>query len=161
MTESADFARLARNWDDWCGLAQLGDPSVSTRCGDCAALFSSADYSVHLRRDRDWWAVDTVDDRGQRVNDTARFSRFALAEKYLIWLWASTARSVVQAPVLGKSLYALGFEPGIEALPLSEGVFELRSPAGRAVLSEPYATIFSHLIGQSEEQIEQTVRAGL
>lgn len=161
MTGPADFARLARNWDHWCHLARLVDPSVSTQCQDCAVLFSSADYSVHLRRDSAWWSVDTVNDRRQRVNDTARFSSYALAEKYLVWVWASAARSALQATVLGKALYALGFDAGVEAVPLSEGVFELRSPTGRAVLTEPYATIFSHLMDQPEEQIEKMVGAGL
>lgn len=161
MTDTPDFARLTRNWFYWTGLGQFGNASESTDCDDCAILFSSDVYSVHLRHDGIWWNVDTVDDRRQRHDDTAKFSSYALAEKYLTWIWASTARGAVGAPVLGPPLYALGFEPGVETVPISEGIFELRSPDGRAVLMEPYATIFSHLMHKSEEEIEQTVRAGV
>ena len=71
------------------------------------------------------------------------------------------ARSVLRAPILGQMLYAKGFVSTVDRLPLDKGVYELRSPEGRAVLSEPYATIFSHLIGRSEEDIEQMLRADL
>lgn len=161
MSELPDLARLAGNWLYWSELAQLTDPSVSTSCTDCEVLFSSNDYSVHLRHADNWWVVDTVDDRHQRSDDTARFSSYELAEKYLVWVWASTAKSFVRAPLLGPALYAKGFAHGVEATPLSEGVYELRSADGRAVLREPYATIFSHLIGQPEEAIERMVRAGI
>jgi hypothetical protein len=56
-------------------------------------------------------------------------------------------------------LYAKGFEPSVERLALTEGVYELSSPEGRAILAEPYATIFSHLMGRSEEDIEQMLQA--
>ncbi|WP_319430551.1 hypothetical protein [Mycobacterium sp. RTGN5] len=161
MTEAADFGRLSQNWLYWSELGQLTNLSVSTSCPDCTILFHSDDYSVHLRHDDDWWVVDTVDDRHQRQNDTARFSTYDLAEKYLVWVWASTARSVVRAPILGPTLYAQGFASGVEAIPVSEGIYELRSPEGRAVLREPYATIFSHLMHTSEEDIERMVRADL
>lgn len=161
MTEAVDFDRLSRNWFYWCGLAQLGDVSVSTECADCRVLFSSSDYSVHLRHDGDGWCVDTVDDRRQRQNATATFSSFALAEKYLVWMWGSTARSAVRAPILGRRLYDRGLEGTVEAIPISEGIYELRSPEGRAVLMEPYATIFSHLMGRSEEDVERMLTADL
>ena len=160
MTEAADFGRLSQNWLYWSELGQLTNLSVSTSCPDCTILFTSDDYSVHLRHDA-WWVVDTVDDRHQRQNDAARFSTYDLAEKYLVWVWASTARSVVRAPILGPKLYAQGFASGVEAIPVSEGIYELRSPEGRAVLREPYATIFSHLMPKSEEDIERMVRADL
>ena len=160
MTEDvADFARLSRNWVYWSGLAQLHDVSVSTSCDDCEVLFSSNDYSVHLRHDGTWWIVDTVDDRHQRRNDAAKLSSYALAEKYLVWVWSSTARSAVGAPPLGPALYALGFDSGVETTRISPGIYELRSPEGRAVLMGPSATIFSHLMHKSEEQIEEMVRA--
>ena len=160
MTEIADFARLSRNWIYWCALGQLHDPSVSSDCADCEILFSSDDYSVHLRHEDIWWSVDTVNDRRQRSNDTARFSSFSLAEKYLVWIWGSTARTVLRAPILGQKLYAEGSDPSVERTPITEGV-ELRSPEGRAVLGEPYATIFSHLMQKSEEDVEQMLRADL
>ena len=158
MSEIADFGRLSRNWTYWSELGQLSEVSVSTSCVDCAILFTSSDYSVHLRHDGDWWAVDAVNDRRQRSNDTAKFSGYDLVEKYLVWIWGSMARSVLRAPILGQKLYAKGFDPSVEKTPVSRGVYELRSPEGRAVLSEPYATIFSHLIGRSEEDIEQMLR---
>lgn len=154
---AAEFERLARNWVRWSELAQLGGISVSTSCPDCQARFGSTEYSVHLRRAGEWWSVDTVDDRGSRHDDAARFSSLALAEKYLVWIWASAARTVMQAPILGQRFYAQGFDPGVQAIPISPGTFEVRSPAGRAVLAEPYATIFSHLMGRPEDEIEQMV----
>lgn len=102
-----------------------------------------------------------VNDRGSRHDDWARFSNLPLAEKYLIWMWASAARIVLRAAILGQKLYALGFDPGVEAIPISPGTVELRSAEGRAVLIEPYATIFSHLMRKSEEEIEQMLTADL
>ncbi|BBY65043.1 hypothetical protein [Mycolicibacterium helvum] len=161
MTDTADFARLSQNWLYWSELGQLSNLSVSTSCADCTILFSSNDYSVHLRDDGSWWVVDTVNDRRQRQNDTAKFSNYGLAEKYLIWVWGSTARSVVRAPILGPKLYAQGFASGIAAIPISEGTYELRSLEGRAVLMEPYATIFSHLMRTPEDEIERILRTDL
>lgn len=159
MTDDDTFGRLSQNWLYWSELGQLTNLSVSTGCDDCAVLFSSEDYSVHLRNSAGWWVVDTVNDRHQRSNDTGRFSSYQLAEKYLIWTWASMARSVVRARLLGPKLYAKGFAPGVDTVPISEGVYELRSPAGTAVLTEPAATIFSHLMDRSEDDIERMVRA--
>ena len=161
MTDTADFGRLSRNWIYWSQPTRLANPSVSTDCDDCQILFSSTEYSVHLRNDGTWWSVDTVGERGDRSNDTAQFSDYALAEKYLIWIWGSAARSMLRKPILGQQFYAKGFDPGVERLQLSEGVYELRSPEGRAVLAEPYATIFSHLMQKSEEDVEQMLRADL
>jgi hypothetical protein len=153
-----DFARLSENWFEWSNLARLGNVSVSTDCGDCEIVFDSSDYSVHLRNDGSWWIIDTVNDRGQRHNDTAKLSTFELTEKYLIWNWASSARGVVGAPRLGPQLYSLGVSPDAEVNPITEGVAEVRSSNGSAILMEPYATIFSHLMGKSVDEIEQMVR---
>ncbi|WP_431233535.1 hypothetical protein ACQ856_02065 [Mycolicibacterium psychrotolerans] len=161
MTEEDSYARLTQNWLYWSTLGQLAHPSVSTSCDDCAVVFSSDESSVHLRHHDGWWVIDTVNDRRQRQNDTARFSSYELAEKYLVWMWASTARSAVRAPVLGPTFYAMGFAPGVQAIPVSEGVYELRSPRGRAVTTEPYATIFSHLMDKPEHDIQRIVRAGI
>ena len=158
MSDAVGFEHLSRNWIEWSRLAQLNAVSVTTSCPDCDVLFSSDEQSVHLRHEGDW-CVDTVNDRGRRHNDTAMFSTFELAEKYLIWIWGSTARSVVRAPILGRSLYGSGFDPDVVATPISEGIYELRSPRGRAVLMEPYATIFSHLMDTSEEEIERMLAA--
>jgi hypothetical protein len=50
---------------------------------------------------------------------------------------------------------------GGERLLLRDGFYELRSPQGCVLLGEPYATIFSHLMRKSEEEIEQMLRADL
>ncbi|WP_141772908.1 hypothetical protein [Mycobacterium malmoense] len=121
-------------------------------------MFESSDYSVHLRNDGTWWIIDTINDRGQRHNDTAKLSTFELAEKYLIWNWASSARGVVGLQRLGPRLYAAGVNPDVEVIPVAEGVAEVRSSNGNAILMEPYATIFSNLMAKSVDEIEQMVR---
>ena len=156
-----DFSRLSANWVEWSSIAQLSNIAVSMDCDDCEIAFTSSDYSVHLRNDGTWWIIDTVNDRGQRHNDTTKLSTFDLTEKYLIWTWGSSARGAVGAERLGPRLYSLGFSPENEVLPIKEGVAELRSRAGRAVLMEPNATIFSHLMTKSVEEIEQMVREGI
>lgn len=161
MSDPPVLEHLSQSWEYWSGLAQLRGISESTACDDCVMLFASTEYSVHLRQDGEWWAYDSVDERGQRHVDEAGFTSFALMEKYLIWTWASAARMVLRAPLMGPRLYASGFDPGVEAIPISEGIYELRSPEGRAVLKEPYATIFSHLMGTSLEEIERAVRSGI
>ncbi len=153
-----DFSRLAASWVEWSNRAGLSDIEVSTECTDCEVKFSSTDYSVYLRHDGAWWAIDTVDDRGQRHNDEAKLSSFELVEKYLIWNWASSARGIIGAPRLGPALYALGYSPDVQAIPIKEGIAELTSNAGNAILTEPYATIFSHLMLQPIDAIEQMVR---
>jgi hypothetical protein len=156
-----DFARMSASWIEWSNRAHLSNVAVSSNCGDCEIAFTSDDFSVHLRHERDWWVVDTVDDRGQRRNDTAKLSSFDLAEKYSIWIWASIARGAIGAPRLGPSFYSLGFNPDVDVTPIAEGIAELRSPSGKAVLMEPYATIFSHLMSKSLDEIEWMVRAGV
>lgn len=153
-----DFSRLSANWFEWSNLARLGNISVSTNCDDCKIMFESSDYSVHLRNDGTWWIIDTINDRGQRHNDTAKLSTFELAEKYLIWNWASSARGVVGLQRLGPRLYAAGVNPDVEVIPVAEGVAEVRSSNGNAILMEPYATIFSNLMAKSVDEIEQMVR---
>jgi hypothetical protein len=156
-----DFSRLSANWVEWSSIAQLSNIAVSMDCDDCEIAFTSSDYSVHLRNDGTWWIIDTINDRGQRHNDAAKLSTFDLTEKYLIWTWASSARGAVGAERLGPRLYSLGFSPEIEVLPIKEGIAELRSHAGNAILMEPNATIFSHMMSKSVEEIEQMVREGI
>jgi hypothetical protein len=156
-----DFSRLSAHWFEWSNIAGLEKVSVSTDCDDCQILFISSDYSVHLRSDGNRWLVDTVNDRGQRHDNLAEFSTFELAEKYLIWTWASSARGVVGAPRLGPRLYSLGFSSDVDVNPVSEGVAEITSSRGSARLMEPYATIFSHLMSKSVDEIEKMVREGV
>ena len=157
----ADFSRLVANWHRWAPWMGGGEISATTDCDDYKIAFSSGDYSVHLRHDATWWIVDAVDDRGQLHTDTAKLSTFDLTEKYLIWNWASIARGVLGARRLAPELYAQGFSADVEATPISEGIFKLRSQSGNAILMEPYATIFSHLISKSVDEIERMVTAGL
>jgi hypothetical protein len=156
-----DFSRLSASWVEWSNRAHLSNVRVTTKCDDCKIAFSSSDYSVHLRHDGSWWIVDTIDDRGQRRNDTAKLSTFELAEKYLIWEWASMTRGIIGARRLGPDLYAQGYSPEVEMIPISEGVAEVRSRGGNAILMEPYATIFSHVMSKSVDEIEQLTMTGL
>ncbi|WP_231633730.1 MULTISPECIES: hypothetical protein [unclassified Mycobacterium] len=137
-----------------------GKPTVSTKCDDCTVLFSTDDYSVHLRKEGDWWVADTVNDRGQRRNGAARFSNFNMAEKYLIWDWATTARSDLASGPLGADLARLGYAPDVEVSKTDSG-YKICLNNECAVLSVVNATIFSHLMANSVDQIERLVTSGL
>ncbi|MGE2736080.1 hypothetical protein [Mycolicibacterium vaccae] len=102
-----------------------------------------------------------MDERGQRHDDIASFSTFDLAEKYLIWNWASLARSTIGAPQLGSELYAQGFNPKVQVHQLREGVYRLTSTVGDAVVMGVPATIFSHLMSKSVDEVERMVRQDL
>jgi hypothetical protein len=156
-----DFSRLSESWLEWSNRAGLSNPDVTMKCDDCEIAFRSSDYSIHLRHEGNWWVVDTIDDRGQRNDDTAKLSTFELVEKYLIWDWASMTRGIIGARRLGPGLYAQGFSSEVEVAPISEGISELRSQSGNAILMEPYATIFSHLMSKSVDEIQQLTTADL
>ena len=67
----------------------------------------------------------------------------------------------MQAPILGQRLYAHWASTTVwRPSPSARSKFEVRSPAGRAVLIEPYATIFSHLMGRSVPEIEEMLQFG-
>lgn len=153
----ADFARLSENWLEWVGKMGLKKISVSMNCDDCQVLFSSDDYSVHLRNDGTWWVVDVIDDRGQRSNGIARLSTFDLAEKYLIWKWVTLARSSLASGPLGTDLYRRGYAPDVE-ISRAKGGIEICLGNDRAVLSTVDATVFSHLMSKSVDEIEQIAR---
>ena len=157
----ADFSRLIAHWQRWTPGVGGGQISVTTDCYDCDIFFRTDDYGTHLRHDATWWIVDTIDDRGQLHSDTAKLSTFDLAEKYLIWNWASIARGVLGARRLGPELYTQGLSSDVEAVPISEGILELRSQDGNAILMEPYATIFSHLMSKPVDEIEGLTTADL
>ncbi|MEB3030385.1 hypothetical protein [[Mycobacterium] nativiensis] len=152
-----DFTRLINYWYQWAPTFGGGDVSVSTSCDDCEILFKSEDYSVHLRRGDGWWITDTVDDRRQRRNGAAKLSSFELTEKYLIWDWGTTAHSSLASGPLGTDLYRLGYAPGITVAQVDRG-YEICSDSDRAILSAVDATIFSHLMAKSVDEIEQMVR---
>ncbi|BCI51611.1 hypothetical protein NIIDNTM18_08890 [Mycolicibacterium litorale] len=156
------FSRLERNWVEWTGMARMNGVSISTQCEDCEILFTADDQSFHLRRDTDWWVVDKVDDRNQRHNSLARFSAFDLAEKYLIWRWSSVTRSAIGAKPLGARLQSLGMAPNVDAIPTDrEGAVELRTSDGSAVVPRSTATIFSHLMSKSVDEVERMAKDGV
>jgi hypothetical protein len=141
-----DFSRLSTNWVEWMSRLGIPDTSVSTDCDDCQALFSSKDYSVHLRTDGSWWVVDTVNDRRQRTNADAKLSTFELTEKYLIWRWVTQARSSLASGPLGADLYKQGYAPGIEVSEMDNAHIKVCSDRGCAILMTGTATIFSHIM---------------
>ncbi|BCO38090.1 hypothetical protein [Mycobacterium heckeshornense] len=155
-----DFSRLSTNWRHWAPEIGGGNISVSTDCEDCQIFFSSDDYSVHLRTDGSWWVVDTVNDRGQRRNGAAKLSSFDLTEKYLIWDWATTARSSLASGRLGTELARRGYATGVEVTPANGG-YKICLRNDCAILSVVNATIFSHLMSKSINEIEQMVREDL
>lgn len=157
MSDSTDFSRLSGSWCYWAPLAGLANTQVSEAFSDREISFTSDDHSVHLHIDEGWWVVDTVDDRGQLHSDSARFTTYDLVEKYLLWQWSSAARNALRRPRIGPRLYSLGHDSNVQFLPIKEGIFELRAPEGRAVLMEPAATIFSHLMRKSFGEIEELV----
>jgi hypothetical protein len=155
---ATDFSRLSASWAQWAPAAGLQDVSVSTDCGDCEILFRSRDYSIHLRHENDWWIVDTVDDRGHRSNDQARFSTLPLTEKYLIWDWISAARPKLASGALGAQLYRQGYAPGVHVADLDGAHIELSLNGDQAVLVSGTATIFSHIMFMTFDDLELIAR---
>lgn len=149
----ADFSRLTTNWSLWASRAGLPEPSTSTSCNDCEIAFTSTEYSVHLRDGDEGWSVDVVDDRGQRRNGEALFSTFGLVEKYLIWEWVTLARSDLASGALGADLYRLGYAPGVRVAELENGKVELYLDGACAMLVIGDATIFSHIMKWSVNDI--------
>ncbi|WP_374023673.1 hypothetical protein [Mycobacterium sp. HNNTM2301] len=156
----ADFSRLSNNWSVWAPKSGLTNVTTSLSCGDCDILFKSDDYSVHLRDGDGGWVVDVVDDRGQRRNDVAKFSTFELVEKYLIWDWVTAARSDLASGALGASLYKLGYAPGVQVTELEKGNVELCLNGACATLVVGDATIFSHIMKWSVEDILSIATGG-
>lgn len=130
-------------------------------CDDCEIAFTSSDYSVHLRDGDGGWSVDTVDDRGQRRNGVAKFSTFELVEKYLVWDWVTSARSDLASGALGADLYGLGYAPDVQVAELEKGNIELYRDGACAVLVIGDATIFSHIMKWSVEEILDLASKGL
>ena len=150
-----DFGRLSSHWVKWSTMIGIGDVKVSTECEDCDIAFLSNDNSVHLRHTDGWWVVDAVNDRNQRYDDIASLSNYELAEKFLIWRWGSFARSAMGARQLGAELHSQGPLNRVEFLKTSRDyVVELRLNDDRAIVSEASATVFSHIMGTSVEEIE-------
>lgn len=148
-----NFTRLSEIWSDWAPKAGLNGVSISSICNDCEIVFKANDYATHVRDDRNRWAIDMVDDRGHRRNDVATFSSFDLVEKYLVWEWATLARSGLASGSLGTDLYKLGYAAGIEVSELGNGNIELCLDSECATLVVGDATIFSHIMQKSVDEI--------
>lgn len=148
-----DFSRLSNVWSAWAPKAGLAGVEISLTCDDCEIAFKATDYSVHLRRDKDRWAIDIIDDRGQKRSEVATFSAFGLVEKYLVWDWATLARSGLASGVLGADLYRLGYAPGIEVSELGEGKIQVCLNGDCAILVAGDATIFSHIMTKSVDKL--------
>lgn len=158
----SNFARLSEHWMKWTRLSRMSNVSASEAVEDCLIRFTSGDESFFLRQEGVWWVIDEVDDRGKRYDDTAKFSTFELAEKYLIWTWGSVARSVLRAEQLGVRLSSLGMAPGVRVEPTDrEYVVELHAATGVAILPLSRVTIASHWMTLSIEEVEQMLADGL
>jgi hypothetical protein len=154
----ADMSRLVENWYRWAPGLGGGEPTVT---GDESEIaFTTDDYKVYLRKDNSYWVVDTVNDRGQRRDGAAKLSSFPLAEKYLIWKWATGARSSLASGAMGADLFKLGYAPDVEVLQVDRG-YEICANNECAVLSVVDATIFSHLMTRSVDEIEHLSRDGI
>ncbi|ORB72768.1 hypothetical protein BST44_18170 [Mycobacterium scrofulaceum] len=84
-----------------------------------------------------------------------------MAEKYLIWDWTSTAYTPIGRPSLWSQLYSRGFNHVVKSIPIAEGITELCSRNGRALLMEPNAKIFSHLMLKSVAEIDRMTTTGV
>ncbi|OBF98675.1 hypothetical protein A5790_02790 [Mycobacterium sp. 852002-51152_SCH6134967] len=157
-----DFSRLSKNWTEWSAKMGMANVSVSPSLDHTEIGFTSDDQSFYLRQEDGWWTVDVVNDRGRRYNDIAKLSTFDLAEIFLVWRWGSTMRDVLGRKMFDPELYSLGRSEDVVVLPTAnEWIFELQSGAGRAHLAEPDATIFSHLMSKSVDEVEQMVEEGI
>ena len=136
--------------------------SASVDRPDCEIAFVSDEGSVQLRHDEGWWAVDTVNDRGQHFDDVAQLSNYELVEKFLMWRWASLVRTATGAKQRGAELHAQGPSSGVEFVELPRDHFvELRLHDDRARVSSTSATVFSHVMRMSVEDIERDLAADI
>ena len=155
-----DFSRLTEIWSEWAPKAGLVGVSTSLSCDDCKIAFKANDYSVHIRDGKDCWAIDMVDDRGHKRKDVATFSSFDLVEKYLVWDWATLARSGLASGPLGTDLYKLGYAAGVEVYELDQGNIELCLDGEWAILVVGDATIFSHIMLKSFDDLLEIASQG-
>lgn len=156
-----DFSRLRIDWLTWTAWAGMWNPSVTVDDGKEDAVFTSDDQTYRLRHEDDWWVLDVTNDRRKLYPAVGKFSSFELAEKYLIWNWATLIRSSLASGTLGAELYKLGYSPSAEVNELREGFVEIRGNAGIAELPTVRATIFSHLMAMPVEEIEGLVDIGM
>lgn len=157
----SDHSRLAANWLRWSGVSGVSSASIVEDHANDRVVFKAGEGSFTLRHQGDWWSLDETDDRGSHRFGAARFSAFTLAEIYLIWTWASLARTAIGAKDLGAELYAAGFNPAVAVEEEMPGVYKLSSRAGTAVVTGVKATIISHLMEEPVEKVEALVSTGI
>jgi hypothetical protein len=104
--------------------------------------------------------VSTVDDRGQRHYCDAKLSSYELAAKYLIWDWVTAVRSDLSSGALGAELYGQGDAPGVEVEELNGTHAQLCLHNNCAILILGTATIFSHIMLESVDDLERIGRPG-
>ncbi|OBE93941.1 hypothetical protein A5775_12725 [Mycobacterium sp. 852002-10029_SCH5224772] len=81
-----------------------------------------------------------------------------MTEKYLIWDWATTVRTDLASGPLGADLAKQGFASNVEVSQV-DTKYEICSNDDCAILSAVNATIFSHLMDRSVDEIEKMVTA--
>lgn len=157
-----DYSRLIQNWTRWSALMGLADVYAAENYEGAQVFFHSNDNALYLRNDGEWWSIDSVNERGKRLNDIAAFSSYSLAEKFLIWRWSAVARSSVGARQLGAELQAQGRMEGVTFTPASRPYFvELSTDEGRAIVAEANSVVFSHVMCMSVDDIEALVSRDL
>jgi hypothetical protein len=155
------FSKLSTEWLEWTALARIPNAEIAVGDDD-EVLFKSREDSYRLRLSDNRWTIDEIDDRGHCYSDTASFSNFILAEKYLIWRWASTARTALGVRQLGAYYHSLGVNLGVQSRPASRANnIELQLREGTAIVPESSAAIFSHVLEMSLDEIDAAVRAGI
>ncbi|MEH3140742.1 MAG: hypothetical protein PGN37_11285 [Mycobacterium kyogaense] len=155
------FSRLGANWLKWTAWSRMSNPSVSSDEIAQKAVFRSDDDTFHLRHEGNWWVLDRTNDRGRNFPGVAQFSNFQVAERYLLWQWASNARSDLASGSLGRDLYERGYAPGVEVIEIREGFVEIRAGEDAAVLPAARAIMFSHLMAEPTEEIERLINVGM
>lgn len=159
---TVDFSDLAASWRFWTGRAGIADATATPGNDGQSMLFKSDDEAYDLRHHDDWWVVDEIDDRGKRYSGTAQFSTITLADKFLVWRWASTTRTALGAKQLGPHFHSLGMNPTVNVIPASRPNFlELHLADGVAVLPNSNAAMFSHVLEMSTDRIAELVGEGL
>ena len=85
-----------------------------------------------------------------------------MAQKYLIWTWATTARTVIGAPQLGKRFQQQGFNNKVRSSEGSRANFvQLITPYGTAEVPGSKSIVLSHVMPMPLTQLIETLGEGL
>ncbi|MFC7673257.1 hypothetical protein ACFQWH_09260 [Mycolicibacterium sp. GCM10028919] len=157
-----EFDQLVAQWKYWTNIAGIAHVSVDRQDGVTEIGFRSDEGAYFLRRDGDWWSVDETDDRGKTYPATVSCSTVPLAQKYLIWTWATTARTVIGAPQLGRRFQQQGFNTEVHSSESSRANFvQLITPNGTAEVPGSKSIILSHVMPMPLAQLIETLGEGL